>query len=118
MTREFRGCVRVRWGQTERPCGKVGARSDELAPDNDSPEVQTAGQGHDACYLMRLLDQINALVAVADAGEGVGGLGVWARGAAEGSGLKSCTFVGASMGIELSPDASAKAIPYGTEAAD
>ena len=34
---------------------------------------------------MRILDQISALVAVADGGEGVG---VWVRGAAEGSGLK------------------------------
>ena len=45
-------------------------------------------------------------------------LGVWVRGAAEGSGLKRRIFVGASMGIELSPDVSAKAIPYGTEAVD
>ena len=37
---------------------------------------------------MRILDQISALVAVADGGEGGGGLGVWVRGAAEGSGLK------------------------------
>ena len=36
---------------------------------------------------MRMLDQINALLAVADGGEGVGELGVWVRGAAEGSGL-------------------------------
>ena len=74
-------------GQTERHCGKVGGRSDESAPDDDSPEVYAAGQGHDRCYRMHMLDQINALVAVADAGEG-GGLGVWVRGAAEGSGLK------------------------------
>ena len=73
-------------GQTERHCGKVGGRSDESAPDDDSPEVYAAGQGHDRCYRMHMLDQINALVAVADAGEG-GGLGVWVRGAAEGSGL-------------------------------
>ena len=45
-------------------------------------------------------------------------MGVWVRGAAEGSGLKRRIFVGASMGIELSPDVSAKAIPYGTEAVD
>ena len=75
-------------GQTERHCGKVGGRSDELAPANDSPGVYTSGQGHGRCYLMRILDQISALVAVADGGEGVGGLGVWVRGAAEGSGMK------------------------------
>ena len=54
-------------GQTERHCGKVGGRSDESAPDDDSPEVYAAGQGHDRCYCMHMLDQINALVAVADA---------------------------------------------------
>ena len=64
----------------------MGGRSDESAPDDDSPEVYAAGQGHDRCYRMHMLDQINALVAVADAGGG-GGLGVWVRGAAEGSGL-------------------------------
>ena len=32
-------------GQTERHCGKVGGRSDELAPANDSPGVYTSGQG-------------------------------------------------------------------------
>ena len=38
---------------------------------------------------MRILDQISALVAVADGVEGGGGgLGVGVRGAAEGSGLK------------------------------
>ena len=37
-------------GQTERHCGKVGGRSDELAPANDSPGVYTAGQGHERCY--------------------------------------------------------------------
>ena len=37
---------------------------------------------------MRILDQISALGAVADGVEGGGGLGVWIRGAAEGSGLK------------------------------
>ena len=62
-------------GQTERHCGKVGGRSDELAPANDSPGVYTAGQGHDRCYRMRILDQISALVAVADGGEGVEGTG-------------------------------------------
>ena len=65
----------------------MGGRSDESAPDDDSPEVYAAGQGHDRCYRMHMLDQINALVAVADAGEGGGGAGVWVRGAAEGSGL-------------------------------
>ena len=69
--------------QTERHCGKVGAGSNELAPDNDSPGVYTAGQGHERCYLMRILDQISALVAVADGGEGVGGagsMGSWGSG--------------------------------------
>ena len=47
-----------------------------------------------------------------------GGLGVWVRGAAEGSGLKRCTPVGASMGIGLSPDLSVKAIRYDTEVLD
>ena len=51
----------------------MGGRSDESAPDDDSPEVYAAGQGHDRCYRMHMLDQINALVAVADAGEGGGG---------------------------------------------
>ena len=37
-------------GQTERHCGKVGCRSDELAPANDSPGVHTAGQGHGRSY--------------------------------------------------------------------
>ena len=37
---------------------------------------------------MRMLDQINALLAVADGGEGVGELGVWVRGAGEEPGLK------------------------------
>ena len=66
MTREFCGCVRVRWGQGERHCGEVGGRSDELTPDNDSTRVYTSGQVHDRCYRMRMLDQINVLVAVAD----------------------------------------------------
>ena len=57
-------------GQTERHCGKVGGRSDELAPANDSPGVYTSGQGHERCYRMRILDQISALVAVADGGGG------------------------------------------------
>ena len=57
-------------GQTERHCGKVGGRSDELAPANDSPRVYTADQGHGRCYRMRILDQLGALVAAADAGEG------------------------------------------------
>ena len=65
--------VRVRWGQAERHCGEVGGRSDESAPDDDSPEVYAAGQGHDWCYRMHMLDQINALVAVADAGGWGGG---------------------------------------------
>ena len=65
----------------------MGGRSDESAPENDTLGVWAAGQGHDRCYRMHMLDQINALVAVADAGEGGGGLGVWVRGAAEGSGL-------------------------------
>ena len=37
-------------GQTERHCGKVGGRSDELAPANDSHGVYTSGQGHERCY--------------------------------------------------------------------
>ena len=57
---------RVRWGQAERYCGEVGGRSDESAPDNDSPGVYTSGKVHGRCYRMRLLDQINVLVAVAD----------------------------------------------------
>ena len=36
---------------------------------------------------MRILDQLCALVEAADAGEGVGWLGVGVRGAAEGPGL-------------------------------
>ena len=47
-----------------------------------------------------------------------GGLGVWVRGAAEESGLKTCTSVGASMRMELSPDLPVKAIWYDTEAFD
>ena len=58
--------VRVRWGQAERYCGEVGGRSDVSAPDNDSPGVYTSGKVHDRCYRMRMLDQINVLVAVAD----------------------------------------------------
>ena len=65
----------------------MGGRSDESAPDDDSPEVYAAGQGHDRCYRMHMLDQINALVAVADAGEGERGLGGGVCGAAEGPGL-------------------------------
>ena len=59
-----------------------GGRSDESAPDDDSPEVYAAGQGHDRCYRMHMLDQINALVAVADAGEGggAGSMGSWGSG--------------------------------------
>ena len=70
-------------GKTERHCGKVWGRSDELAPANDSPAVYTAGQGHVRCYLMRILDKISALGAVADCGEGVGGagsMGSWGSG--------------------------------------
>ena len=47
-----------------------------------------AGQVHGRCYRMRMLDQINALLAVADGGEGVGELGVCVRGAGEEPGLK------------------------------
>ena len=75
MTREFYGCVRVRWGQAERHCGEVGGRSDESAPDDDSPEVYAAGQGHDRCYRMHMLDQISTLGAVADSGGGLWGAG-------------------------------------------
>ena len=55
--------------QTERHCGKVGGRSDESAPANDTLGVYMAGQVHGRCYRMRMLDQINALLAVADGGE-------------------------------------------------
>ena len=75
-------------GQTERHCGKVGGRSNELAPANDSPRVYTAGQGHDRCYRMRILDEISVLLAAADGGECWGGSGVWVRGSVEGSGLQ------------------------------
>ena len=54
-------------GQTERHCGKVGARSNELAPVNDSPGVYTAGQGHGRCCRMRIFDQISALYTYARA---------------------------------------------------
>ena len=66
--------VRVRWGQAERHCGEVGGRSDESAPANDSPGVYTSGKVHGRCYRMRMLDQINVLVAVAD------GVRVWEYG--------------------------------------
>ena len=56
-------------GQTERHCGKVVIRSDESAPANDALGIYTAGQVHGRCYCMRMLDQINALLAVADCGE-------------------------------------------------
>ena len=55
-----------------RPCGKVGGRSDDLAPAKHSLEVYTAGQVHVGCYRMRILDQLSVLVAAADAGEGGG----------------------------------------------
>ena len=61
----------------------MGGRSDESAPENDTLGVWAAGQGHDRCYRMHMLDQINALVAVADAGEGGGGagsMGSWGSG--------------------------------------
>ena len=66
--------MRVRWGQAERYCGEVGGRSDESAPANDSPGVYTSGKVHGRCYRMRMLDQINVLVAVAD------GVRVWEYG--------------------------------------
>ena len=65
---------RVRWGQAERYCGEVGGRSDESAPANDTLGVYMAGQVHGRCYRMRVLDQINVLVAVAD------GVRVWEYG--------------------------------------
>ena len=49
-----------------------GCRSDESAPANDTLGVYMAGQVHGRCYRMRMLDQINALLAVADGGDGVG----------------------------------------------
>ena len=68
-------------GQTERHCGKVGGRSDESAPEDDTPGVWAAGQGHGRCYHMRTLDQISALVAVGGAGSMVlcCGWGLWVR---------------------------------------
>ena len=51
-------------------CGKVGGQSDELAPAMGSLGVYTVGQVHGRCYRMRILDQLGALVAAADAGEG------------------------------------------------
>ena len=74
-------------GQTERHCGKVGGRSDELAPANDDLGVCVAGQVHDRRYRMRILDQLFALVAAADGGEWVWGTGSRVCGAAEGPGL-------------------------------
>ena len=62
-------------GQTERHCGKVGGRSDESAPENDTLGVWAAGQGHDRCYRMHMLDQISTLGAVADSGGGLWGAG-------------------------------------------
>ena len=53
----------------------MGGRSDESAPDDDSPEVYAAGQGHDRCYRMHMLDQISTLGAVADSGGGLWGAG-------------------------------------------
>ena len=72
----------MRWGQVERRCGKVRGRSDESAPVSGSPGVYTAGQGHDRCYHMRVLDPISTLVAAAD-GDGVweaGSRGSWGKG--------------------------------------
>ena len=72
---------------------QVGGRSDELAPANDSPGVYTAGQGHGRCYRMRILDQISALVAVADGGEGVGGagsMGSWGSGGVRTEEMNPC----------------------------
>ena len=77
----------MRWGQAVRHCGKVGGQSDELAPAMDSLGLYTVGQVHGRCYRMRILDQLGALVAAADAGERGRGLGVGVRGAAEGPGL-------------------------------
>ena len=67
--------VWMRWGQAVRPCGKVGDRSDDLAPAKHSLEVYTAGQVHGRCYRMRVFDPISALVAAADGGEGMWGAG-------------------------------------------
>ena len=57
-------------GQAVGHCGKVGGQSDELAPAMGSLGVYTVGQVHGRCYRMRILDQLGALVAAADAGEG------------------------------------------------
>ena len=62
-------------GQTERHCGKVGGRSDESAPENDTLGVWAAGQVHGRCYRMHMLDQISTLGAVADSGGGLWGAG-------------------------------------------
>jgi hypothetical protein len=58
----------VSGGQEERPCGKVGGRSDDLAPAKSTIGVYTAGQVHGRCYHMRILDQISTLAAAADGG--------------------------------------------------
>ena len=71
----------------------VRGRSNELVPANDSPGVYTAGQGHGRCYRMRILDQISALVAVADGGEGVGGagsMGSWGSGGVRTEEMNPC----------------------------
>ena len=70
---KFRGWVWMRWGQAVSHCGKVGGQSDDLAPAMDSLGVYTVGQVHGRGYRMRILAQLGALVAAADAGEGVGG---------------------------------------------
>ena len=56
-------------------CGKVGGRSDESAPENDTLGVWAAGQVHGRCYRMHMLDQISTLGAVADSGGGLWGAG-------------------------------------------
>ena len=109
----------MRWGQVERRCGKVRGRSDESAPVSGSPGVYTAGQGHDRCYHMRVLDPISTLVAAAD-GDGVweaGSRGSWGKGGVRAEEMNLCQSY-CSMGIKLSPDLSAKAMWYDTKAID
>ena len=82
----------MRWGQVERRCGKVRGRSDESAPVSGSPGVYTAGQGHDRCYHMRVLDPISTLVAAAD-GDGVweaGSRGSWGKGGVRAEEMDLC----------------------------
>ena len=84
--------------------------NDEWAPGKCTPGVYTAGQAHDRCHGMRFLEQIHTLVVLGDGGVCRGSAGSRGVGGEEGSRLKTCTFVRASMGIDLCPDALVKAI--------